>query len=459
MGTCKASPVDLLGASTCRVESASWSLREHSPIYSNSRHYSKVENTQQRQAYAWPAPALGRDCTGSNERRNGEQSPCHDEIQSDDGPQTMGGGILEEKTSKRKMKRFRLTHSQTRYLMSEFTRQAHPDAAHRERLSREIPGLSPRQVQVWFQNRRAKLKRLSTDDRERILKSRAVPEDFDMAKALRWPYTNYSNTPASAATHCDNSLGRNDVPLVIESIKLSGEEYVTAPSSSPPTYGYYASDPLSVAEDNTSPDNIISNSSANERKLPVISWTYSQMPTPPSESATVPESTNPSEVRSPLNRKWSGVSLGGISARLSPSKLSPHTMNRSLNTPITPSHSYYEKQLATPVSVGGFHERSGKHSQNGVHEHDLIVFTASQKEVQSPMASTMPTTPLSVSSEEQVLRPNSCFGLSSFDISCPQGASPTMGYTASGVAFEPSPRFVEIPYSTNPVKNMWDMGS
>ena len=78
----------------------------------------------------------------------------------------------ELRNQKRKMKRFRfvqsnsptyssstdmysdrLTHNQTRFLMSEFARQAHPDAAHRERLSREIPGLSPRQVQVWFQNR------------------------------------------------------------------------------------------------------------------------------------------------------------------------------------------------------------------------------------------------------------------------------------------------------------------
>lgn len=48
---------------------------------------------------------------------------------------------------------YRLTHNQTRFLMSEFARQAHPDSAQRERLSREIPGLTPRQVQVWFQNR------------------------------------------------------------------------------------------------------------------------------------------------------------------------------------------------------------------------------------------------------------------------------------------------------------------
>ncbi|KAL8766652.1 MAG: hypothetical protein Q9209_006635 [Squamulea sp. 1 TL-2023] len=78
----------------------------------------------------------------------------------------------ERQAEKRKMKRFRLvtwndndhllltssrlTHSQTRFLMSEFARQAHPDTAQRERLSRQIPGLSPRQVQVWFQNRYSK---------------------------------------------------------------------------------------------------------------------------------------------------------------------------------------------------------------------------------------------------------------------------------------------------------------
>ncbi|KAJ0127734.1 hypothetical protein HZ326_27373 [Fusarium oxysporum f. sp. albedinis] len=48
---------------------------------------------------------------------------------------------------------FRLTRQQTRFLISEFSIQPHPDAAHREWLSREMPGLSSRQVQAWFQNR------------------------------------------------------------------------------------------------------------------------------------------------------------------------------------------------------------------------------------------------------------------------------------------------------------------
>lgn len=130
----------------------------------------------------------------SADAEQGEGRP--DEEGEDDGEEDLDD--IEEHTSgsrpsndvgsdSSKNKRFRLTHNQTRFLMSEFARQPHPDAVHRERLSSQIPGLSPRQVQVWFQNRRAKLKRLTSDDRERMLRARALPDDFDSSHALRSP--------------------------------------------------------------------------------------------------------------------------------------------------------------------------------------------------------------------------------------------------------------------------------
>ncbi|KKK22526.1 hypothetical protein AOCH_007311, partial [Aspergillus ochraceoroseus] len=138
-----------------------------------------------------------------------------------------GAGSSSEKKcspdSRKKMKRFRLTHNQTRFLMSEFTRQAHPDAAHRERLSREIPGLTPRQVQVWFQNRRAKLKRLTSNDRERMLKSRALPDDFDTTQVLRTPF---GSKPSDGPVLLTDGLSR-----------LNDDEYVISPLSSASTTG------------------------------------------------------------------------------------------------------------------------------------------------------------------------------------------------------------------------------
>ncbi|KAF4512880.1 hypothetical protein G6O67_000211 [Ophiocordyceps sinensis] len=111
-----------------------------------------------------------------------------DDVGAGEGDASRPQTVEERLAARRKMKRFRLTHQQTRFLMSEFAKQPHPDAAHRERLSREIPGLSPRQVQVWFQNRRAKIKRLTADDRDRVVRMRAVPDGFDNVQALHSPY-------------------------------------------------------------------------------------------------------------------------------------------------------------------------------------------------------------------------------------------------------------------------------
>ncbi|KAE8338906.1 hypothetical protein BDV24DRAFT_165859 [Aspergillus arachidicola] len=191
------------------------------------------------------SPQAPRELTP--EARTGDQEEQHDHekdnveagASSDDGigsPRT----ALDPKTEKKKMKRFRLTHNQTRFLMSEFTRQAHPDAAHRERLSREIPGLTPRQVQVWFQNRRAKLKRLTSNDRERMLKSRALPEDFDTTQVLRTPFDNKtaSETPVPFPLyHMTSVLGANASKMLLTDglQRLNDDDYVISPLSSAST--------------------------------------------------------------------------------------------------------------------------------------------------------------------------------------------------------------------------------
>ncbi|CAK4030498.1 Homeobox HD-10 [Lecanosticta acicola] len=168
----------------------------------------------------------------------------------------------EIRRQKRKMKRFRLTHNQTRFLMSEFARQAHPDAAHRERLAREIPGLSARQVQVWFQNRRAKLKRLTTDDRERVMRSRALPPDFDTTQALHSPFGaqhSAMGAPVSALGSY-SAYGENVIrPLTLDTLRRVpdyehyGHQQYAAPSGVSPALGAFAFTPPQSATDHLSP--------------------------------------------------------------------------------------------------------------------------------------------------------------------------------------------------------------
>jgi hypothetical protein len=181
----------------------------------------------------------------------------------------------EIRAQKRKMKRFRydrvfqlvffftfliiprLTHNQTRFLMSEFARQAHPDAAHRERLAREIPGLSPRQVQVWFQNRRAKLKRLTSDDRERMMRSRALPDDFDMTQALHSPFGAVHNvgstlsSPAGYSPTLSESSGIR--PLNFDSLRRMPGGHNMSPSIGPGAFGGFNFTPPQSVADGLSP--------------------------------------------------------------------------------------------------------------------------------------------------------------------------------------------------------------
>ncbi|TQV93093.1 hypothetical protein V2A60_003594 [Cordyceps javanica] len=160
------------------------------------------------------------------------------EGESEGMPQT----AAERLASRRKMKRFRLTHQQTRFLMSEFAKQPHPDAAHRDRLSREIPGLSPRQVQVWFQNRRAKIKRLNADDRERVVQMRAVPENFDNVQALHSPYGAVqaydSALPHASSHHQPHMYGaQHPRALMVDVRRTEGEGHPMQSTGLTPVFG------------------------------------------------------------------------------------------------------------------------------------------------------------------------------------------------------------------------------
>ncbi|GAB7323532.1 hypothetical protein MBLNU13_g07040t1 [Cladosporium sp. NU13] len=222
-----------------------------------------------------PNSPSGRLTPQSGENTHNDEQMLDDIDEDDLGPADGDDGVdktkmtpAELRAHKRKMKRFRLTHNQTRFLMSEFARQAHPDAAHRERLSREIPGLSPRQVQVWFQNRRAKLKRLSTDDRHRMMSSRALPDNFDMTQALHSPFgapTSNLGTPMpspSAFSHF-GSDGNAIRPLTLDTLRrVPDYEHFNTQYSSPSGMntgvGAYGFTPPQSATETISPGSAVS---------------------------------------------------------------------------------------------------------------------------------------------------------------------------------------------------------
>ncbi|KAF2766257.1 hypothetical protein EJ03DRAFT_181864 [Teratosphaeria nubilosa] len=233
----------------------------------------------------------------------------------------------ELRAAKRKMKRFRLTHQQTRFLMNEFSRQPHPDAAHRERLSREIPGLSPRQVQVWFQNRRAKLKRLTTDDRERMMRSRALPANFDMTQALHSPFGAAAQnvgapvpTPGDYPAYAEISGIR---PLTLDTLRgvpdyeAYNQQYAS-PTGISPAIGGFSFTPPHSASDTMSPSTAYT-FQASPRRPPLgvstgdLSQDYGTRLPRPSYHDRLSRSTT-DLARSPLRTSMSYSALGSSAA-------------------------------------------------------------------------------------------------------------------------------------------------
>ncbi|CCG82965.1 putative Homeobox transcription factor [Taphrina deformans PYCC 5710] len=104
-------------------------------------------------------------------------SPTSTDHEEDDASRSMERDIPKP-INKKNLKRHRLSHSETRFLLNQFGQNPHPDAAQRVLLSKQINGLSVRQIQVWFQNRRAKLKRMSASDADRMLSTRSYPDGY-----------------------------------------------------------------------------------------------------------------------------------------------------------------------------------------------------------------------------------------------------------------------------------------
>ncbi|KXS95781.1 hypothetical protein AC578_6451 [Pseudocercospora eumusae] len=223
---------------------------------------------------ASPADRLTPRSPGASHKDQADDDDLVDDFGGED-PEDEGERppmtAAELRAQKRKMKRFRLTHNQTRFLMSEFARQPHPDAAQRERLAREIPGLSARQVQVWFQNRRAKLKRLTQDDRERMMRSRALPSGFDTTQALHSPFgaqPSSMGAPMSSIGGFPTYGGDSSAvrPLTLDTLRRVpdyeqyGQQYAS-PTGVSPALGAFAFTPPQSASDHLSPGSAASSMS------------------------------------------------------------------------------------------------------------------------------------------------------------------------------------------------------
>lgn len=107
-------------------------------------------------------------------------------------------------------------------------------------------------------NRRAKLKRLTSDDRERMMRSRALPEDFDMTQALHSPFgstTGTVGTPLPSPGNYTPSFPEGNMirPLNLEGLRRGPEPSHMSPTGITPAFGSFNFTPTQSGAEALSP--------------------------------------------------------------------------------------------------------------------------------------------------------------------------------------------------------------
>lgn len=101
------------------------------------------------------------------------------------------------------------------------------------------------------------MKRLTSDDRERMMRSRALPDDFDMTQALHSPFGNTHGigTPLTSPGSYTPGFPEGNMmrPLSIDTLRRGPMESHLSPTGISPAFGGFTFTPPQSATDTLSP--------------------------------------------------------------------------------------------------------------------------------------------------------------------------------------------------------------
>lgn len=101
------------------------------------------------------------------------------------------------------------------------------------------------------------MKRLTSDDRDRMMRSRALPDDFDMASALHSPFgaSHGVGTPLASPGSYDSGFAGSNMmrPLSIDTLRRGPLDAHISSTGISPAFGGFAFTPPQSATDTLSP--------------------------------------------------------------------------------------------------------------------------------------------------------------------------------------------------------------